>query len=634
MKINCEPCMKDLHRLCEDKENCLCASDNHGFREPTVSQILMNPKLQPPKNEPMEYEKALRIEDEYDELVNRDDLEKTYGFHDEFVIRAVKAAVICKAMPSEIDMRFLIRDWIHFKGLTVKTGLAKLITTVFHEPDVFPAVKAISRGKGLRKEDVTFGSGQMTEAAYYLMGRYHIKRIDITGKLLIYNDMYYDSNAEHVIRRKAREILVESKNGEINEVLKIIEDSCDIITWSDIEQHVHLKCMLNGIYDIKGGVFTKVFSPDNIILNLIPHEYDEDHKFAEINNKVSEIIEDSNDRQSFYDTLSIALHPYTGIDFQFGGVGIPGTGKSQLCNLAEMVLGSDNVSNAPVHMLSSDLTIQLDCAFKFLNIDMDMSNEAIKNIDVLKRWITQDRFTARGIYEHATTFRPTTRLMFMANELYEIGNADDAEAIYERTHIIQLNKKFRGTSSQIKNIFEKVATKEELSGFITYLLKNATEIYNKQNIHHPINLQTVKDTWNLHGNHIKMFFENWFEKGTSHREPSSNVWSRWITFANLHNYQIKDKKKFNAIFEEMTSQSPTKTRIDGEQVWAYQGFRLLNDDEIQSQQKLFSEEIPNGASRAYSSISSFVFSSSLLKNNFQNKNKIKQKIKELSELLE
>jgi len=268
-------------------------------------------------------------------------------------------------------------------------------------------------------------------------------------------------------------------------------------------------------------------------------------------------------------------------------VGQPGTGKSQLCFLASMVFGEDNVTDATIHRIASDLTTQKDVAFSFLNIDQDMSDESIQNIDVLKRWITQDRFTARGIYEHNTTFRPMARMMFMANNLYEIGSSDDAEAIYERTHIIRIEKKFRFTDSQEKDIMARTASESELSGLITFLLKNATWIWDNQNIHHPINLQTVRDTWNLHGNRIKEFFETCCEKG-AFREDQNDVWNAWIHFANKKSYPIKDKKKFAGIFDEIAGNTPTKTRIgngeDARQVYAYAGFRIMKEDEIASKE--------------------------------------------------
>ena len=148
-----------------------------------------------------------------------------------------------------------------------------------------------------------------------------------------------------------------------------------------------------------------------------------------------------------------------------------------------------------------------------LNIDNDLSHESIKHIDVLKKWITQDGFTGRRIYEYSSTFRPMSRLMFMANDLYEIPNSDDADAIYDRTYIIRVDKKFRHQSDEVKRIMEKTVTVSQLEGFATYLLKNATWMHQNEKYHFSMSVNEVEDVWNTFGNRIKMFIEKWIERG-------------------------------------------------------------------------------------------------------------------------
>lgn len=625
MKINCPDCLEDNHNSCKNPDTCLCAENKHG--ESLKNGVRVIEKT----NEPTFYEDCLKDKERLDEMLN----EGVGENNPETIIKEIiKLMISTDHLISKIDIVKALKQWgFRFGVLADWSGLVDL---VWSDADTFQTIKNVCFEKGRRKIDTVFEQGQLIEVSYYLMGRYHIKRIELTGTLIFFNDMYYEDAAEQLIRRKARDLLIKSKNGDMNEIVRMIEDSCKVITWKDIEDSVHIKCLLNGIYDIKEGVFSETFNPDYIILNQIPHEYNIMNSWEKIDEKVSEIIEKTNDRESYYDSLSVALHPYTGIDFQFGGVGQPGTGKSQLCELSIMTLGDDNVSASPIHMVASDLTTQKDIAFKFLNIDMDMSNETIRNIDVLKRWITQDKFTARGIYEHNTTFRPMARMCFMANDLYEIASGDDAEAIYERTHVIKLEKKFRGQEGQIKNVFKKIATESELSGFITYLLRNATDIYNNQRIRHPINIQTVRDTWNLHGNRIKEFVETWTTKG-DFRVDTNEVWNKWLKFTNLMGYKSKDKKKFHEIFDELVGNTPTKTRIghgeDAKQVWAFHGFRLLQDHEVNICSPLFeNNENIYGASQARSSKSSILSLLNIGENN-KNQKKIEVKLMELLELV-
>ena len=584
-KTNCSECMGDRHENCLDPENCLCADPeyNHGVRPVTIEDMFANEKQYlKPANEPREYEAALKDEEELDRLL--DDGMEDSGDTINRAVEIIDLSISVRHTISKIQVKEIVSNWSRRFGIVFGLPIDKIIEVAWNEPRIFTNVKSIAYQIGMRRQKIMFAQGQFTEVAYYLMGRYHIKRIELTGNLIFFNDEYYEKNAEALIRRNGRKILIKSKNGDMNEIVKMIEDLCKLITWKDIEDSIHIKCLLNGVYNIKTGIFSPEFSPDNIILNQLPHHYVTSGDFVNINSKVKDIINNDQDRQSYYDSLSTALHPYSGIDFQFGGIGPPGTGKSQICELSILTLGGDNVSSATIHLIANDLTTQKDVAFNFLNIDMDMSNETMRNIDVLKRWITQDPFTARGIYEHNTTFRPMARICFMANDLYEIANSDDADAIYERTHVIPITTKFRGQPNVIRNVFKTVATESELNEFVSYLLRNAVWIWDNQKIHHPINISTVRDTWNLHGNRIKEFSESWLEKGVEFRVDQVEVWNRWLSFSNMKNYPAKDKKKFHQIFDEIIGNSPSKTRLgtgdNSRQVYAYSGFRLLRDEEI------------------------------------------------------
>ena len=283
--------------------------------------------------------------------------------------------------------------------------------------------------------------------------------------------------------------------------------------------------------------------------------------------------------------MSTCLHPYQGVDYQFCIVGGTGTGKSQLGLLGELVLGEENIGNATVHLIAKDSTTQKNMAFKMLNIDYDLSSDSVQQIEVLKKWITQDKFTARGIYEQASTFKPMSRMMAMANDLYEIANQDDADAIYDRTYALRADKKYRHEQGEIKNVMKKVGTEEQLSGFITYLLHNANWIYANEGYHYPIGIAEVETIWNAFGNRIKMFIKKYTVPSSSIRVISGDVFNDWMNYAHREGFKPKDKKRFTKIFDEIIGNSPTKTRIDNNEVYAYTGFRMKTPEEIKEDEK-------------------------------------------------
>ena len=491
----------------------------------------------------------------------------------------VRLLITTKQIIGKPQLRDELKDWCTRFGYG-ELDINKSIDSVFDNSEVFQEVKRHSFELGKKKIKVIFDKQQFVEVAYWLMGRYNIKRVEVDGKLLFFNDYFYEAKGDELIKRESTNCMVDSTKSYRNEVLEYVKDACPLIKNKDIENSVHLKCLLNGIYNIKTREFTDSFNPDYIILNQIPHNFDESKTFEKIDEKVSEIIIDKKDKQTFYDFLGTCLHPYTGIDFQFGGVGRPGTGKSKICDLVVDVLGEDNVSESSVHLIAKDQTTQLDVAYKFCNIDRDVLPEDISHTDVIKKWITQDRFRARAIYEHSGDFRPTARWMFMSNDLYEIPNHDDAEAIYQRTYLAKIDQQFRNTEKEVKNVIKLVSTPEQLDGFITYLLKNSSQIYEMKNIHYPTTSKIVSELWNQYGNRIHEFIKKWCVKNVAFKEEKSNVWDRWLSESLKKELPAKGRNIFYKQFEEILGMTATKGR-DGDVLgYYYNGLRLKKEEEV------------------------------------------------------
>ncbi|MBL7002271.1 MAG: hypothetical protein ISR80_05920 [Nitrosopumilus sp.] len=463
---------------------------------------------------------------------------------------------------------------------------AKELHFVLETKEVFTAMKNIAYELGVAGKPILLEKKQTTEVAYWVLGKFAIKRIDLTGDVLFFNGQYYDTHAEALIRRSARDCLVNSSNGDMNEIWNYVKDISKVISFEDIMLFSHIVVLLNGTYNIKTGEFVEEFSKENIVLQQVPHDYNPSAKYDDIEKIVSQIISDKKDKQMFYDAISLCFHPYNGVNMQYGGVGIAGTGKNQLVDLIRLALGSENVSGARIQDIANDATTQKDCAFKMANVDADLNDASVQQIDTIKKWVTQDPMSGRGIYERMTTYRPSSRLIFMANELYEISNSDDASAIYDRTYLGKLNNRVRHTKKEVKNVMQKTATKTQLEGIIFYLLQNATWIAKHEKTHYAINPQETKNTWNLFGNRLQMFYDKYFIASASAKTEKGKVFDKWLHHALENNYQVKDKRTFYEMFDEIVGTYPMKTRINDDQVYAYSGFRLKSNDELKNETQM------------------------------------------------
>jgi phage/plasmid-associated DNA primase len=383
--------------------------------------------------------------------------------------------------------------------------------------------------------------------------------------------------------RNATKLLIKSTNNARKEVVGYAESSSPIINQDDIENDVHKKCLLNGTFDWKIGSFKQdYFSPDNIILNQIPRNYDESKTWDNIEKHVKEIIPDDKDRQSFYDFLSLVLMPYNGIPMILFLVGVSGSGKSQLGLLTQMLFGKNNFSSSTLQDITKDDTTRGNIAYNLVNCDFDMKHNKAPEISILKKIGTQDEMSGRGIYEQTAKYRPSFRFMGLGNSLFQLVDVDDAEAVYERSYIIRLNRKFRDTEDEVRNVFQTIADlDDELDGFMTYLLNNAKWIYENQEIHYPQSTKKTEELWNLVGNQVSKFSEIWIEHGSGNKGERTGIHQKWLDYQIENNLKPIGRNKWYEIFEELNAVVATNIRESQFiEYWGYQGIRLRSQEEV------------------------------------------------------
>ena len=88
-----------------------------------------------------------------------------------------------------------------------------------------------------------------------------------------------------------------------------------------------------------------------------------------------------------------------------------------------------------------------------------------------------------------------------------------------------------------------------------------------------------------------MFIKKYTIPSNSVRVQSGDPFNEWLNYCHLNNIKPKDKKRFTKIFDELIGNSATRTTFNGEQMYAYSGFRMKTPEELKEdeQQLLFKE---------------------------------------------
>ena len=490
----------------------------------------------------------------------------------------------------EKKIKYEDQDDSRYNGIITSFKMDPIIKDVFNGIDVIESLKKLAAMYGQLKEPILLTKDQHLEAAIYIVERYNVKRHGLDGRLIYFNEIHYDDKTEAFLNKHIQHLMIRPKTVDLKEVYNIIKIESQKITLEEMRKHSHMICLLNGTYNIKTREFSTIFSPDYYIFDQIPYNYNPDQKFPEIKKFVTQLIPDKIDREFYYDFTSMCFHPYNGIYFQLGFIGPAGTGKSQLNKLTEKCFDEDSVHDARIQRISDDSTIRVDVALDRLNVDGDMTDLGIKEISNTKKFISQEAFTDRPVYDHSDKYYPSTRLMFSANSLYEISNKDDADAIYDRTKLIRFSKKFRHTTQDVKDYVDNKIPKQEFDGYVTFLLNNASDIWENKNTKNKLNPAEARDIWNELGNFIRQFIKKYLVKDIHSTVKALDIKDKWEEYTLSNNIEKSyTSVEFYKMVEEITGRDKEKIRLHDDVksnvVWGYHGLRLRTDNEIESNEQ-------------------------------------------------
>ena len=113
------------------------------------------------------------------------------------------------------------------------------------------------------------------------------------------------------------------------------------------------------------------------------------------------------------------------------------TGKSTLLELIEAVVGVENTSHVPFHMMGN-IHARAEYRDKRLNISRDNSDVPMRNEDAFKNLVSCEMTSGRRLYENLTDFIPRLKFIFASNVDLHFAHPDDA--VYDRLLVIPFTK--------------------------------------------------------------------------------------------------------------------------------------------------------------------------------------------------
>ena len=323
-------------------------------------------------------------------------------------------------------------------------------------------LEVITRDESFKMQ--TFFNGQaflFDKFSTYLKNELHIKRIN--GSLHMFKDGIYIQGRNNIESEMIRIIptLNRSKRSEVYDYLELLVR--DNINVGDVN-YIAFK---NGVYSLDEGKLVE-FSPDYIITNKIPHNYNE-NAYSEVGDRTLNKLacNDTEIRNLLEEMLGSCFYRSNNLG---GGksfilVGDKSNGKSTFINMINNLLGEDNICSLDLMELGEKFK-NAELVNKLVNTGDDINGSFIPDTSIFKKLVTGERIQVQRKGEQPFEFNNYAKLIFSANDIPR--TKDRTGAVLRRLLIIPFNATFSKTD---KDYDPYIKNKLRSNEVMEYLIK-------------------------------------------------------------------------------------------------------------------------------------------------------------------
>lgn len=448
----------------------------------------------------------------------------------------------------------------------VRACLIYINEYILDEPLPKSELETITRDEAFPTPKLDFFEGKAfrhDKFAQHLLSNHHIKQIN--GQLHIYDDGVY-VDGYHKIEAKMIEYIPTIRDQQRKETLKYLEL---IAPNAELTQHNYI-AFDNGIYDLDNNCLLP-FSPEIIITNKIPHDYDAaayDETLDKVLNKIS----------CGHSDVRLLLEECVGYCFttkrELGKfivlVGDKANGKSTFLNLIKDVLGERNYSALDLDELDDRFSTALMFG-KLANIGDDISDDFLKgkSTSVLKKLATGNDLKAEFKGRDGFTFKPTAALIFSVNNVPRMK--DPTGAIMRRLLFVPLNASFSKTDPDYDPYITYKLRAENVMKYLIRLGVDGLSRIFKTNGFTECDLSTqALEEYEEYNNPVLAFCNEQGGLDYILHNDTKTVYHEFRFYCSENNYQCGyTPLAFGKILKSIYGVETKATRINGEGVRVY-----------------------------------------------------------------
>lgn len=331
----------------------------------------------------------------------------------------------------------------------------------------------------------------------------HPKTLRENEEIYVYRNGLYIDSGETYIREMLHRLYYGIPRSEVNELLATIR-ATTYHSNGDFDTHAEIIHLKNCLFNIKS---MKVFeqTPDLLTRNQLNVNYNPEARCPKILKFLSEVMPDPDDLKTLIQLISSILLYKIKLEKAIVFVGDQANGKSTLIELLIELLGEQNISNVSLQQLAVNRFATSSMMGKILNAYGDLDVDTIEHTGMIKQIISHDHIMLEKKNKNAFSTKIPIRMLFSANRLPEIPNADDA--IFRRFWVVKWPIVIPPRERDYK-LLDKLTTPEEKSGFLNILLRNAHELLNNDfRFTHQQHLEETKRIWREKSDSVSAWVE-------------------------------------------------------------------------------------------------------------------------------
>lgn len=365
------------------------------------------------------------------------------------------------------------------------------------------------------------------------------KFIKIHKQLLMYQDGIYRRDTEYIERAMIANVprLTAQNRSEVLKYLNLIVSDNKRLADSEFI------AFNNTIYNISTDERLD-FSPDIVICNKIPHNYNP-NAYSEVADKTLNKVacQDKQIRALLEEVIGYTFYRRNELRKAFILTGEKANGKSTFIDMIANLLGHENIVGLDLNELG-DRFKTAELFGKLANLGDDIGDDFISNPAVFKKVVSGDMVNAERKGQNPFDFANYAKMIFSANEIPRIK--DKTGAVLDRLIIVPFNAKFSKTDPDFDPyIKDKLRSEEVMEYLINIGIEGLRRVLSNKGFTVSNSIKESIDDYNLTNNPILQYLsEEGVRRSDLLGEEVKEFYRQYQAFCYSNGYSPVAQKEF------------------------------------------------------------------------------------------